>query len=167
MVRLKLSRMTVFDYLAGNTLVQWMVGLISFALTLWLAMLLGFKSMGSMWVVLLVCSLTILSIIAISLILVAFCRNASMVMIIGNFPLFILMFFSGSMLPLPRHEIYSGFAISDLLPPTHAVNAMNKVFTFGMGLRDIKHELAMLSFLTVIYFITGVILFKKRHISTA
>jgi ABC-2 type transport system permease protein len=165
MLRLKLTRMTVFDYLIGNTLVQWMIGIISFTLTLWLAVLLGFHSMGAMWLVLVVCSLTILSIIAISLILVAFCRNASMVMIIGNFPLFILMFFSGSMLPLPRKEIFGSFAFNDLLPPTHAVMAMNKIFTYGIGVNGIRYELTMLTILTFAYFSIGIALFNWRHLS--
>jgi ABC-2 type transport system permease protein len=165
MLRLRLTRMTVLDYLIGNTLVQWIVGITSFGITLWLAKILGFNSAGSLWMVLLVCSLTILSIIAISLILVAFCKNATMVMILGNFPLFILMFFTGSMLPLPRHELFTGFALNDLLPPTHAVIAMNKIFTYGSSMSDISRELSMLSGLTLIYFALGVVLFRKKHMN--
>jgi ABC-2 type transport system permease protein len=164
MIRLKLTRMTVFDYLVGNTIVQWVVGVISFGLTLWLAILLGFNSQGSAFLVLLVCSLTILSIIAICLILVAFCKTATMIMIVGNFPLFILMFFTGSMIPLPRNEIIKGFAINDLLPPTHAVIALNKIFTFGAGLKEIRYEIFMLSILTVSYYVVGIYLFRKRHL---
>jgi ABC-2 type transport system permease protein len=167
MIRLKLTRMTVFDYLLGNTIVQWIIGVFSFGLTIWLAVLLGFNSQGSIILILLVCSLTILSIIAISLILVAFCRNATMIMIVGNFPLFILMFFTGSMIPLPRNEIFAGFAINDILPPTHAVIAMNKIFTFGAGLKDISHELIMLAILTLIYYSIGVCFFKKKHLLIA
>lgn len=163
MLRLRLSRMTTFDYLAGNSVVQWFTGVLSFGLTLWLATLLGFRSAGSLVVALIVCSLTILSVIAISLILVAFCRNATMVMIIGNFPLFILMFFSGSMLPIPTHEIIAGFALNDLLPPTHAVIAINKVFTYGAGLKEIGKELSALVLLTAGYFTAGTILFSRRH----
>jgi ABC-2 type transport system permease protein len=164
MIRLKLTRMTVLDYLIGNTLVQWLVGMVSFGFTLWLAKILGFNSAGSLWLVLLVCSLTILSIIATSLILVAFCKNATMVMIVGNFPLFILMFFTGSMMPLPRHEVFAGFALNDLLPPTHAVIAMNKIFTYGSSFKDISYEIIMISILTVVYFLIGIALFRKKHL---
>jgi len=166
MIRLKLTKMTVFDYLLGNTFVQWVTGVLSFGLTMWLAILLGFNSQGSIILILLVCSLTILSIIAVCLILVSFCKNATMVMIVGNFPLFILMFFTGAMIPLPRNEIIAGFAINDILPPTHAVIALNKIFTFGAGLHDISYELIMLTFLTVIYYATGVWLFKRNHLLT-
>lgn len=164
MIRLKLTKMTVFDYLLGNTIVQWIIGVLSFGLTIWLAVLLGFNSQGSIVLILLVCSLTILSIIAISLILVAFCRNATMIMIVGNFPLFILMFFTGSMIPLPRNELFAGFALNDILPPTHAVIAMNKIFTFGAGIKDIRHELIMLAILTIVYYSIGVYFFKRRHL---
>jgi ABC-2 type transport system permease protein len=167
MLRLKISRMTVFDYLIGNTLVQWVVGILSFAVTLALADVLGFRNEGSMWLVLLVCSLTILSIIAISLLLVAFCKTVGMVMILGNFPLFILMFFSGAMLPLPRNEIFSGFALVDLLPPSHAVNALNKIFSYKAGIVEISYELVMLVVLTALYYAAGVIMFRRNHIHLA
>lgn len=164
MIRLKLTKMTVFDYLIGNTFVQWVIGVFSFGLTYWLAILLGFNSQGSALLVLLVCSLTILSIIAVCLILVSFCKNATTVMIVGNFPLFILMFFTGSMIPLPRNEIVAGYAINDILPPTHAVNALNKIFTFGAGLKDISHEILMLFLLTIVYYTVGIYLFRKKHL---
>ncbi len=167
MLRLKISRMNVLDYIVGNTLVQWVVGIISFAVTLTIADVLGFRNEGSMLLVLLVCSLTILSIIAISLLLVAFCKTVGMVMILGNFPLFILMFFSGAMLPLPRNEVFNGFALVDLLPPSHAVAALNKIFTYKAGFQEIRYELLMLICLTAIYFIAGVILFRRKHIQTA
>lgn len=167
MIRLKLTKMTVFDYLVGNSFVQWIIGILSFGLTIWLAVLLGFNSQGSIFLILLVCSLTILSIIAICLILVAFCKNATMVMIVGNFPLFILMFFTGSMIPLPRNEIFAGFAVNDILPPTHAVIALNKIFTFGAGFKDIHYEIFMLILLTVIYYAIGIYFFRKNHLLKA
>jgi ABC-2 type transport system permease protein len=163
MIRLKMTKMTVFDYLAGNTIVQWFIGVFSFGLTYGLAVMLGFNSQGSALLVLLVCSLTILSIIAVSLILVAFCKNATSVMIVGNFPLFILMFFTGSMIPLPRNEI-AGFALNDILPPTHAVNALNKIFTFGAGIKEISHEILMLVILTVVYYAAGIYFFRRNHL---
>lgn len=164
MIRLNLTRMTVLDYLIGNTFVQWVIGVISFGLTFWLAVVLGFNSEGSALLVLLVCSLTILSIIAVSLIMVAFCKNATSVMIVGNFPLFILMFFTGSMIPFPRNEIVAGYAFNDILPPTHAVIALNKIFTFGAGIKEISHEIIMLIILTVLYYTAGLYLFRKNHL---
>ena len=167
MLRLKISRMTVFDYLLGNSFVQWVIGILSFAITYYFALMLGFNSQGSIWLVLLICSLTILSIIGICLILIAFCKSATMVMIVGNFPLFVLMFFTGSMIPIPRNELFAGFAWNDILSPTHAVIALNKIFTYGAKLNDLKYEISMLLILTVVYYSIGIFLFKKKHLKTA
>jgi ABC-2 type transport system permease protein len=65
---------------------------------------------------------------------------------------------------MPRNEIIAGFALNDILPPTHAVIALNKVFTFGASLKDITYELLMLVLLSVIYYAIGVFLFRKRHL---
>jgi len=54
-----------------------------------------------------------------------------------------------------------------MLPPTHAVLALNKIFTYGAGFADILYEISMLLILTVIYYAIGVILFRKKHILTA
>jgi ABC-2 type transport system permease protein len=164
MIRLKLTKMTVFDYLLGNAFVQWIVGIISFILSMWLAVRLGFNSQGSPILILLVCSLTILSILGICLILVSFCKNATMVMIVGNFPLFILMFFTGAMIPLPRREIITGFALNDMLSPTHSVIALNKIFTYGAGFREIRYEMLMLGILTIVYSMIGLYFFKRNHL---
>lgn len=165
MIRLKLSNMSVVDYLVGNTIVQWIIGILSFSITFALAIMLGFNNQGSIVSVLLVCSLTILSVIAITLILVAFCKTTTMVIIVGNFPLFILMFFTGAMMPLPRTEIFAGLAINDILPPTHAVIALNKIFTYQASISDITYELSMLFGLTLFYYILGIYLFNKKHLA--
>ncbi len=56
-----------------------------------------------------------------------------------------------------------GFALVDLLPPpTHAVIAMNKVFTLGAGFKDVYPELAALT-LSVLYMGIGVWLFQRTQ----
>ena len=52
----------------------------------------------------------------------------------------------------------------DILPPTHAVAALNKVFVLGAGVGEIWYELAGLLILTVIYFLIGVWLFQRTHL---
>jgi ABC-2 type transport system permease protein len=65
---------------------------------------------------------------------------------------------------MPRNEIISGFALNDILPPTHAVIALNKVFTFGASFNDIRYEIIMLTILTVIYYAIGIYFFRKEHL---
>jgi ABC-type multidrug transport system permease subunit len=77
------------------------------------------------------------------------------------------MFFTGSMIPLPRNEIFAGFALNDILSPTHAVNALNKIFTFGAGLQEISHEIVMLVILTILYSAAGIYFFRRNHLLKA
>ena len=58
-----------------------------------------------------------------------------------------------------------GYPISyaDFLPPTHAVIALNKIFTLGAGFRDVLFELCALVLLTAVYFGIGVWLFRRTQ----
>ncbi len=88
---------------------------------------------------------------------------------IANFPLGFLMFLTGAAFPLPRPTLFTlfGHSISyaDLLPPTHAVIALNKVFTLGAGFQDVLFEICALILLTILYFAIGVWLFQRTQMS--
>jgi hypothetical protein len=56
-----------------------------------------------------------------------------------------------------------GIAVYDFLPPTHAVIALNKVFTLGAGLDGVLFELAALTLLSGLYFGIGVWLFQRTQ----
>jgi ABC-2 type transport system permease protein len=51
-------------------------------------------------------------------------------------------------------------ALADFLPPSHAVVALNKIFTLGAGFGDVLYELTALVILTGLYFGVGVWLFQ-------
>ena len=86
---------------------------------------------------------------------------------IANFPLGALMFLSGAIFPLPKVVLLTigGLEIGlyDLLPPTHAVVALNKVLTLGAGLGQVAYELTALLILSVAYFAIGVWLFQRTQ----
>jgi hypothetical protein len=50
------------------------------------------------------------------------------------------------------------------MSPTHAISALNKTLVLGMDLKSIVPELISIIILTIIYFLVGGILFKKRHL---
>jgi ABC-2 type transport system permease protein len=56
------------------------------------------------------------------------------------------------------------FHLVDLLPPRHAVTALNKVFTLGAGINEVGFELSALAVLSVVYFGIGVWLFRRMHL---
>lgn len=167
-IRLKLSKLTTLQFLAGNTIVQLMVGVFSVILTLIIALMLGYNYSGSLFIMVLVAGLTSLSIIAFSLIIAAVTKTAGEVLVVGNFPMFLFMFFTGAAFPLKSEPWFTvaGYPVSlqGLMTPTHAISALNKTLTMDMGFGSIIPEITAILILTVIYFIIGAIIFKRRHL---
>lgn len=166
--RLQLTPMRSIDLLGGITLALVLIGALSIAFAFGVAVLLGFRSLGPLWVAILVGTIASLSVIGMGLVVASFTRTVSQAFIVANFPLALMMFFSGIIMPLPKVSLFSlaghDFGIYDLLPPTHAVVALNKVLTLGAGLGEVLYELSMLTVLSLLYFAVGVWLFKRYHL---
>ncbi len=167
MIRLRLSKITVFEYLCGISIVQVLIGVISVILTLMTAMALGFDFRGGLILFLVIAILTSISIIAFSLITAAFMKTVNEVLIIGNFPLFLFMFFTGAMFPIQGLEMFSigGYPITiqGLMSPVHSINALRKIMIMDMRFAEIIPEIITLIIITFIYFIAGILLFHRRH----
>jgi ABC-2 type transport system permease protein len=170
MRRLRLTPLTAFDYLGGTSLWLGLVSIGAVLLTFITAVGFGFRSQGPLWLAFLIIAITSLSIIGIGLIVACFSKTVSQAFVIANFPLGFLMFLTGGAFPLPRTDLFSiagrGFALPDLLPPTHAVVTMNKIFTLGAGFKDVVYELAALTLLSALYFGIGVWLFQRTQMRT-
>ncbi len=169
MLRLKLSRITTFELMGGITLIQILVGLLSVILTLAVAAALGYQFRGAFLPVFIVIVLTTISIIAFSLFIAAFSKSVTQVLIIGNFPLFIFMFFTGAMFPMNITPWFSlkgyGFSVISLMSPTHAVSALNKLLIMQEEFSGVVPEIVSLILLSILYFTGGIWLYKKRHMS--
>ena len=169
--RLQLTRMTSFDLLSGIGLTHVLVAVASVALTFLTASLLGFRSQGPLWVAILVGAVTSLSIVGVGLLVACFSRTVSEAFIYANFPLILLMFFTGAVFPIPPIPLFAvagrTIALFDILPPTLAVAALSKVLTLGAGLGDVIYELTVLSLLSAAYLAGGVWLFKRMHLRTS
>jgi ABC-2 type transport system permease protein len=169
--RLRLSRLTSFEYLGGTTLWLTAVALLEVMFTFGTALAFGFRSQGPLWLAILITAITSLSIIGSGLIVACFSKTVSQAFVIANFPLGFLMFLTGTVFPLPRTEIFSlfghGITLYDLLPPTHAVIALNKIFTLGAKAGDVGFELASLTILSAINFGVGVWIFQRTQMRSA
>ena len=166
-IRLRLSNMRTFEWLLAVSLVQVILGMLALVVTYITAAVLGYKTSGSLPAMLLVGFLSSLSIIAISLIVAAYLRTIFDLMTIGCFPFFILMFFSGGMFPLPPLQLFTmggrTININDMLPTTHAINAMSKILNYDASLGEVGYELAAIIVLTIVFFALGVWVFTRRH----
>lgn len=165
--RLRVSRLTVFDLLGGVSLAQVAIGAASILLTFVTAALLGFRSEGSLLAAGLVALMCVGSVVAIGLLTACFCKSATAVLTIGTLPFFLLMWFSGAAMPLNRLTLFAvgsrQIALNDLLPPTHAVVALNKILSFGAPLNDVAYELVMMAGLTVLFFIAAIAVYRHTQ----
>jgi len=165
--RLQLTRMTALDFMLGVSVVPVIVGVVAVLLTFGTAVALGFHSQGPLWVAVLTCAVTSLSMVGAGLVVGALVKTVTQAFLAANFPLILFMFFSGAIYPIPRVTLFSLFGhpvgLYDVLPPTHAVAALGKVLTLGAGIGDVAFELAALALLSLAYFALGVWLFDRRR----
>ena len=166
--RLQMTSMKASDLLIGISLPTVLLGVMSMLLTLLVAIALGFNYQGSIWSALLVGGITAVAVVGIGLIVAAYSKSVSQAFIIANFPLIFFMFFSGAVYPIPRIILFriAGLNISlyDLLPPTHAVMALNKILTLGSGLDSVLYEIISLIVLSLLYYLIGIWLFQRRQL---
>lgn len=167
--RLRLTQVNSFELLGGMTTWLVLIALLEVVLTFLVALACGFRSQGPLWLAILVGVITSLSVTGAGLIVAAFSKTVSQAFVIANFPLGLFMFMSGVVYPMPRSSLFTIFghavAIYDILPTTHAVLALNKIFTLGLGFKDIFYELSMLTLLSAFYFALGVWVFQKRQMN--
>ena len=165
--RLMLSRLTTLEFLSAVSLNQLFIGLAGLGLSYAAAASVGYHSGGSVLLFFLVGAVSILSVIAISLIVAAFLRTIFELLTVGVFPFFILMFFSESMFPLPKVVFFRlaghTFYVNDVLSTSLSVRAFNKILNFNAGLKDVSFELAGIILLAAAYMAVGVWRFKRRH----
>ena len=168
--RLKITRLTAFEYLSGTTTWLVLIAIMTVLITFATAAAFGFGSQGALWIAILVGIITSLSIIGVGMIVASFSRTVSQAFVIANFPFGFFMFLSGAAFPVPMGTIFTiagrDIRLVDILPPTHAVTALNKVFTLGVGLDGVIYELSALILLSVIYFAIGVWLFQRMHLKS-
>ena len=81
------------------------------------------------------------------------------------------MFFSGAAYPISGGRLFSigdlTIQMNDILSPTWAVDALNKVLVKGLQPLETLTEILALGILTVLYFIIGVWAFRKRHMKAS
>ncbi len=166
-IRLRLSHLTVAEWLTAVSATQLLLGLLALALTYLTAAAVGYRAQGSLLVLLVVGGVTSISVMAFSVLVAAFLRTVFDLVTVGCFPFFILMFFSGGMMPLPGVPLFTvgdrTIQLNEILPTTHAVTALNRVLGYGAGLGDIAYELGAVVVLTVGFYALGSWLFTRRH----
>jgi ABC-2 type transport system permease protein len=171
MTRLVISRLSSFEMLGAVALGQLIIGIASFFLTYCAGLSVGYRSNGSLWLLLLIAAVTCLSVIAMSIITACFVRTLFGLLTIGTFPWFILTFFSDCFMPLPKYHILTIFGnpvyLNDVLPTAIATRAYAKILNYNAHFTDISFEFFAILVLSLSYFFIGALLFKKKHMSVS
>ena len=165
--RLSLSKLKSAEFMTALSLNQIIIGLLCIFLTFLAALSVGYRTSGSVPLLLLVGAVTSFSVISISIITSCFIKTMFGLLTLGCFPFFILMFFSDCFLPLPKidllslagHQVY----LNDILPTATATRALNKILNYDSGLADVSFEIVWILALSIFYFLIGVRLFKRKY----
>jgi ABC-2 type transport system permease protein len=165
--RLSLSKLKSSEFMAALSLNQIIIGIICLLLTLLSAFSVGYRTSGSIPLLLLVGTLTCFSVVSISIITASFIKTMFGLLTLGCFPFFILMFFSDCFMPLPKINLFAiagqQVYLNDILPTATATRAFNKILNYNSGFSDVLFELLWIRALSFVYFLLGVWLFRKKY----
>jgi ABC-2 type transport system permease protein len=165
--RLSLSKLKSSEFMAALSLNQIIIGIICLLLTLLSAFSVGYRTSGSIPLLLLVGTLTCFSVVSISIITASFIKTMFGLLTLGCFPFFILMFFSDCFMPLPKINLFAiagqQVYLNDILPTATATRAFNKILNYNSGFSDVLFELLWILALSFVYFLLGVWLFRKKY----
>jgi ABC-2 type transport system permease protein len=132
--RLQVTRASSFDLLGGISAWLLVVAAVEVLVAFAAAVAFGFRSEGSLWTAMLAGVITSFSIIGLGMVVASFSKTVSQALVIANFPFAFFMSLSAAALPVHMRKLVTiggrGFGFTDLLPPTHAATALNKVFTW-------------------------------------
>lgn len=171
LVRLRMSRMRIAEWLGAVSVVQAVLGVFAVGLTLLTAVALDYRAAGSLLALAVITVLSSLSIVAFGVIVAAALRTSFDLVTIGCFPFFLLMFFSGGIFPLPGVNLFElagrTVHLNDVLPTTHTIGAYQRILDRGAGLGDLGFEMAALVLLTAALFALGAWWFTRRHLHAA
>ncbi|MGB9978542.1 ABC transporter permease [Methanobacterium sp.] len=169
--RLKLSKMTSFDFLFGG-LIPWSLVAAAQVLILFaVAIGIGFHWQGSISSIILAVIIGIIggiASIALGMIIASFAKNPPQAGQLGTLVAVPMTFLVGAFIPLPQIVIGNFMGqqvqIYDILPWHQVLIALRDVLTFGYSLNSIIYQVGTAIALSAILFAIGVFLFSRNRL---
>jgi ABC-type polysaccharide/polyol phosphate export permease len=146
-----------------------LVALVIIPFTFGTAIAFGFRGRGSLLLAMGVGMLLSLSAVGLGLLTACFARNdgeaANLSAVVGV----MMVLVSGAMYPMPDIPLVTvagrTLQFYDLLPPTHAAEALRRVLILGNTWKEIGYELAALSILSAVILAMGVALYQRLQLA--
>jgi ABC-2 type transport system permease protein len=166
--RLRLSPIHARDLLLGVTLAQMLIALAMVPVTFAAAIAMGFRAHGSLPLVMGIGMLLSLPVVGLGLIVACFARNDGEAANLSATVGVLTVLLSGAMYPMPDVPLVTigdhTVQIYDLVPFTHAAEAMRQVLVKGEGVGAIEYELVMLIVLAAVFLAAGVVLYERLQL---
>lgn len=169
--RLKLSKMTSFDFLFGGIIPWSLVAAAQVIILFVVAIAMGFHWQGgatSLILAVIVGVIGGLSSISLGMIIAAFARDAKQASSLGTLIVVPMSFAVGAFFQLPEAVLgnFMGQTIQiyDFLPWTDTLNALRATLTYGGGWNAISFDVTMSLILAVVLFAVGVFLFSRTRL---
>ena len=157
--------------LGGVALAQLALAAVSLLLMIVAAALMGFQNQGSFVATYVIAMLAAVSVVGVGMVVAALSDKQDDAANIGVAFAVPASFLSGAFFPVPGVDLLrvggQTIGLYDVLPTTHATQAMRSVMTFGDGLGDVWGRLLALAVLAVVWFAVGVWLFTMRRMRAA
>lgn len=165
--RLQLTRLKVWELLAGITISQLVTAFVEVLVMFAAALAFGYHAQGSLWLAMLICLLLSFAAIGPGLVVAGFSRNDSDALNIGSTFTMLQVFLSGAFFAMPPFTLFvvGGQAVDalDFLPANHAMLALNRVLVDGAGAGQVAARLVAVALLSLLFFLVGAIVFRRRH----
>ena len=169
--RLRLTHASAADLLLGVTLGQLALAVAMIAIVFGTALACGFQANGSVALAMAITLGLALSAVGFGLIIAGFADNDGLASGLGGGLAVPMALLSGALFPLPDVPLatVAGQDISafDLLPPTHAVEALRRVLVLGEGAGDVAYEICALFVFSAAVLAAGVAIFHRRRLRAA
>jgi ABC-2 type transport system permease protein len=166
--RLRMTTAHAHDLLLGVTVAQMVVAALLVLVTFGAAMAFGFRGNGSLLLATGVGLLFSLSAVGIGLVTACFAHTDSEAANLSAVAGVLMVLLSGAMYPMPKAPLFTiggrMIQVYDLLPPTHAAEAMRRVLVLGDGPGAIVYELVALTVLSAGFLLVGVVLYQRLRI---
>jgi ABC-2 type transport system permease protein len=167
--RIRASPLRAVDLLGGVALAQLALACVSLTLMLVAAHLMGFHNQGSYASAFVITLGAAVAVVGIGLVIAAFAKTQQEAANIGVLVSVPGSFLSGAFFPIPGVNLFTvgetTVGLYDVLPTTHAVRAMRDVMTFGKGLDAVAGGLAAMALLALLFFATGIVLYRRNRLA--
>ena len=169
--RLRLTLAGASALLLGVGLAQMATAAVQIPITFGTAVALGFRSNGSLLLVMAIGFILTLSAVGLGLIVACFARNDGDAANLASGLMVPTIFLSGALFPMPEVALFVIGArtvqLYDVLPAAHAAEAMRRVMIFGQGPGDIAYELVAMTALSAITLALGIGLYHRLRMQVA